>query len=155
MERSNKTSKWMTLSGLAEDYPTWSTRFSAFGPPRRLTDAVELSDRAAPLREAANDAQTRELEAQIQIRATAVQEDESRKNLVCCYLATTLDASGLMLIRRWSQEAWRILQQRFRSDETTAVICLVRHGWPTSSGQNHLPVHHQSARTGHPLASCW
>ena len=139
MEPSNNSLKWMTFSGLAEDYPTWSTRFSAFAQTKglfeTLTDTVELPDRPAPLREDANDAQTREHEAQTQARATAVQEDESRKNQIWCYLAMTLDASSLMLIRHDcvnskglgdGQKAWQLLQQRFRSDETTKVISLMR-----------------------------
>ena len=56
----------MTFSG--EDYPTWSNLFSAFAQTKglfgTLTDTVELPDRPAPLREDANDAQTREHEAQ-------------------------------------------------------------------------------------------
>ena len=47
----------------------------------------------------------------------------------------TLDASSLMLIRHDcvnskglgdGQKAWQLLQQRFRSDETTTVISLMR-----------------------------
>ena len=101
-----------------------------------LTDTVELPDRPAPLRKDTNDAQTREHEAQTQARATAVQEDESRKNQIWCCLAMTLDAINLMLIRHDCvnstglgdcQKAWKLLQQRFRSDETTTVISLMRH----------------------------
>ena len=88
METSINSLKWMTFSGLAEDYPTWSTRFSAFALNKSLfetlTDTVELPDRPAPLREDANDAQTRAHDAQTQARATALQEDESRKNQICC-----------------------------------------------------------------------
>ena len=129
----------MTFSGLAEDYPTWSTRFSAFAQTKglleTLTDTVELPDRPAPLREDANDEQRREHEAQTPARATAVQEDESRKNQIWCYLEMTLDASSPMLIRHdcvnskglgEGQKAWLLLQQRFRSDETTTVISLMR-----------------------------
>ena len=83
MEPSNISLKWMTFSGLAEDYPTCSTRFSAFaqtnGLFETLADTVELPDRPAPLRKDANEEQTREHESQTQARATAVQEDESRK----------------------------------------------------------------------------
>ena len=126
------------FSGLAEDYSTWSTRFSAFeqtkGLFETLTDTVELTDRPATLREGANDAQTREQEAQTPARATAVQ-DEIRKNRIWCYLAMTIDASSLMLIRHYcvnrkgladGQKAWQLLKQRFRSDETTTVISLMR-----------------------------
>ena len=49
MEPPNNSLKWMTFSGLAEDYPSWSTRFSAFaqtkGLSETLTDTVELPDR--------------------------------------------------------------------------------------------------------------
>ena len=47
----------------------------------------------------------------------------------------TIDASSLMLIRQDCvnskgfgdvQKAWQLLQQRFRSDETTTVISLIR-----------------------------
>ena len=103
MDPSNNTLKWMTFSGLTEDYPSWSTRFSAFAQTKglfeRLTDTVELPDRPSLLTEDANDARTREHEAQTQARATTVQENESRKNQIWCYLAMTLDASSLMLIR--------------------------------------------------------
>ena len=129
----------MAFSGLAEDYPTWSARFSAFAQTKglfeTLTDTVDLPDRPAPLREDANDAQTREHEAQTQARATAVQEDESRKNQIWCCLAMTLDASSLMLIRHDcvnskglgdGQKAWQRLQQRVRSDERTTFISLMR-----------------------------
>ena len=68
-------------------------------------------------------------------RNLVVKEDESRKNQIWCYLAMTLDASSLMLIRHDcmnrkglgdGQKAWLLLQQRFRSDETTTVISLMR-----------------------------
>ena len=66
----------MTFSGLAEDYPTWSTRISAFAQTKgffeTLTDAVELRDRPTQLREDANGAQRREHEAKTEARATAV-----------------------------------------------------------------------------------
>ena len=88
MDPWNNSLKLMTFSGLVEDYPTWSTRFSAFAQIKDLletvTDTDELPDRPAPLREDANDAETREHEAQTQARATAVQEDESRKNQIWC-----------------------------------------------------------------------
>ena len=83
MEPSKNSLKWMTFSGLAEDYPTWSIRFSALAQTKglfeTLTDTVELPDRPAPLRE---DAQTREHETQTQARATTEQGDESPKNQV-------------------------------------------------------------------------
>ena len=83
MEPSNNSLKWMTSNGLAEDYLTRSTRFSAFAQTKglfeTLTLSVELLDRSAPLREDANDAQTREYEAQTQARATDVKGNESLK----------------------------------------------------------------------------
>ena len=51
-----------------------------------LRDAVELPDRPA-LREGSSDAQTQEHDTQTQARATAAQENESRKNQIWCYLA--------------------------------------------------------------------
>ena len=128
----------MTFSGLAEHYAKRSTCFSAFAQTRglfeTLIDTIELLDRPATLREDVNDAQTREHEPQIQSRATDVQEDESYKNWIC-YLAMKLDASSLMLIPHYCvnnrglgdcQKPWQLLQQRFRSDETTTVISLMR-----------------------------
>ena len=54
MEPLNNSLKWMTFSGLAEDYPTWRSRFSAFAQTKglfeTLTDTVELPDRPAPQR---------------------------------------------------------------------------------------------------------
>ena len=64
---------------------------------KSLTDTVELHDGPAPLKEDANDAQTREHEAHTQARATAVQEGESHKHQIWCYLAAALDASSLNL----------------------------------------------------------
>ena len=88
MEPSNNSLNRMMFSGLAEDYPTWSTHFSASaqtnGLFETLTETIELSDRLAPLREDVDDAQTRESEAQTQARATALQENESRKNEIWC-----------------------------------------------------------------------
>ena len=122
MEPSNNSLKWMTFIGLAEDCPTWSTRFSAFaqtkGRLKTLTDTVELSHRPALLREDSNVAQRREYEAQTQARATAEQEDESCKNQIWCHLAMTLDDSSLTLILhdcvnskglRDGQKAWQLL----------------------------------------------
>ena len=54
MEPSNNNLKLLNFSGLAEDYTTWSTGVSAFVQVKgleSLTDAVELPDRPAPLRE--------------------------------------------------------------------------------------------------------
>ena len=83
MKPSNNSLKWMTFSGSAEDYPTCSTLFSAFAQTKglfeTLTDTVELPDRPAPLREDANDAHTREHEAQTQARSTAVQKMRAAK----------------------------------------------------------------------------
>ena len=170
MEPSNNSLKWMTFSGLAEDYPTWSTRFSAFAPTKglfeTLTDTVELLDRPAPFKEDAIDAETQEHEAQTQAKATAVQKDESSKNKIWCYLAMILDASSLMLIRLDcvdskslgdGQKACQLLQQRFRSDETTTVISLMRQvaRLKLREDEANPPVLHQSAGTGHPIASCW
>ena len=54
---------------------------------------------------------------------------------MCCYLARTLDASSLVLIRHDfvnskgfgdGEKAWHFFQQRFRSDKTTTVISLMR-----------------------------
>ena len=138
MDPSNNSLIWMTFSGLAEVYPTWSTRFSAFaqtkGLFKTLTDTVELRDKPALLREYANGAQTREHEAETQARTTAVQEDGSRKNQIWRYLAMSLDAGSLMLI--WhdcvnskglgeGQKTKRLLQQRLNSNEATTVISLM------------------------------
>ena len=89
----------MTFSGLAEDYSTWSTLFSAFvqtkGLFEMLTDSVELPERPAPLREIANASKMREYESETQAIATAVQAIEGRKNQIWGYLAMKVDASSL------------------------------------------------------------
>ena len=104
-------------------------------PFETVTDTIELPDRPAPLREDANLAQTGEHDAQTQVRATAVQEDESCKHQIWCYLAMKLDASSLMLILHDcmnskclgdGRKAWQLLQQRFRCNETTTVRSLMR-----------------------------
>ena len=100
------------------------------------TDTDELASRPeSPPRKDANVVKTREYEAQAQARTTAVQKNMSSKNQIWCCLATTLDASSLMLIQHAClnnnglglvQEAWQLLQQRSRSDEKTTVISLMR-----------------------------
>ena len=129
----------MTFSGLAEDYSTWSTLFSAFvqtkGLFEMLTDSFELHERPAPLRENANASKTREHDAETEAIATAVQAIESSKNQIWGYLAMKVDASSLILIRYDCvnsrglcdiQKAWQLLQQRFRSDETHTERNLIR-----------------------------
>ena len=128
----------MTFSGLAEDYPTGSTCFSAVAQTKdlfeTLTDTVEQPDRPKPLGKDANDPQTREDDAQTQARALAVQGEESRKNKIWCNLAMALDARSLMFIRHDcvsskglgdGQKTWRILQKQLGSDKTTTVINLM------------------------------
>ena len=157
------------VSVLAEDYPTWSTRFSAFAETKGLiattTDTVELPDRPVPLRKDANDEQTQEHEVENQARATAVQEDESRKHQISCYLAMTQDTSSLTLIRHDCvnskglgdvQKSWRFLQQRFRSDENNSQKSDETVGQTTTArGRSHPPELHHSARTDQTLESFW
>ena len=103
MEPSKNSLKWLTFSGIAEDYPTWNTYSSAFAQTKSLfqtlTDTGEIFDRPVPSREDANDAQTQEHEAQTQARAVFVQENVSRRNKNWCYLPMTLGTSSLTLIR--------------------------------------------------------
>ena len=69
----------MSFSGLEEDDATWSFGFSASARTmdllKTLTNTVEIPDRPAQLSEDAIDAQA---QAQTQVRATTVQENESR-----------------------------------------------------------------------------
>ena len=153
MEPSGNSSKWTTISGLAEDYPTWSTRFSSLAKTKgcfeMLTDTDELSDSPTPLSKDGNDAQTREHEALTQAGATAVEENESRKDQIWCYLIIKSDASSQMLIRHNSvnskglgdgQKVWKLVQQQFRSDKTTTVESLMRQ-LPTLQHREDKTIH--------------
>ena len=129
----------MTFSGLAEDYPTWSTRFSAFAQTKglydTLTDKVQIPPRPTPLPDEPSPEQRAEHDRLTAARDTAIRDNEKNKNQIWCYLAMTLDANSLMLVRHDcvndsglgnGQKAWSLLQQRFRSEETTTIISLVR-----------------------------
>ena len=130
MDTSNNSLKWMTFSGLAEDYPTWSTRFSAFAQTKglydTLTDKVQIPPRPTPLPDEPSPEQRAEHDRLTAARDTAIRDNEKNKNQIWCYLAMTLDANSLMLVRHDcvndcglgnGQKAWSLLQQKFRMDD--------------------------------------
>ncbi len=133
------TVKWLCFTGLAEDYPAWSTKFMAFmqtkGLYKSLLGKEVLPPEIDPLAEGASAEAATEREAKVQQRNQQVQEISERNNSVWCHIALALDKTSLMYIRHDCMspdgmgdgaKAWRLLQQRYSNVEKPTVVSLVR-----------------------------
>ena len=138
MENSNNL-KWMCFSGLAQDYASWSTRFTAFLQTKSLFDTLmgteTVPQRPERLGENPNDEDRNRHARETQAYTDKLNDIEQRNNTVWCYLAMALDSTSLMLLRHDcvnlrgkgdGHKAWTLLQRRFRSDERTTVVSLMR-----------------------------
>ena len=130
--------KLLTYTGMAQDFPIWSTRFVAMmqtkGLYKSLLGTEEQPTEPAPLTNgASNDEKTNHkvLKDAYEKEVTDIKE---KRNNVWCHLALTLDATTLMLMRPNcvgdvgigdGAKAWKLLQERFRSVETPIVVTLV------------------------------
>jgi hypothetical protein len=77
------TIKWLCFTGLAEDYPAWSTKFMAYMQRKdlykSLLDKEVLMPEVTPLTEAATADETAEWAAQVEQRNQQIKEiDEQR-----------------------------------------------------------------------------
>ena len=135
----NQMRKWLRFSGLVDDYPAWSTKFTALMQTKRLYKAhlrkEVIPDPIAPIDETATAAQRTEWEDKLKERDKQVQDINKRSNTVWCHLVLALDKTSLMYIRHGclspdgtgdGAKAWRLLQQRFCSVEKPTVVSLVR-----------------------------
>ena len=133
------TVKWLCSSGTAEDYPAWSTKFTAFmqtkGLYKSLLGKEIIPQEVAPLGEDASEEQTAQRNAKVQQRNKEIEDIKERNNTVWCHIALALDKTSLMYIRHdcLSQDgtcdgakAWRLLQQCYSNVEKPTVVSLVK-----------------------------
>ena len=131
--------KWLCFTGSAEDYPAWSTKFTAFmqtkGLFKSLLGKEVIPEEIAPLAEDASAEQQAQRQAKVQQRNKEIEDIKERNNNVWCHIALALDKTSLMYIRHdcLSQDgtgdgakAWRLLQQRYSNIEKPTVVSLVR-----------------------------
>ena len=131
--------KWLCFTGSAEDYPAWSTKFTAFmqtkGLFKSLLGKEVIPEEIAPLAEDASAEQQAQRQAKVQQRNKEIEDIKERNNNVWCHIALALDKTSLMYIRHdcLSQDgtgdgakAWRLLQQRYSNVEKPTVVSLVR-----------------------------
>ena len=126
----SQTIKWLVFDGKAENYPVWSTKFSAYMQTKGLYKALlrkeSEPEEIAPLAEDASDEQIAAREAQVQQRNKQIEEIKERNNTVWCHIALALDNNSLLYIRHDclssdgdgdGAKAWRLLQQRYSNVE--------------------------------------
>ncbi|CAB3992896.1 Hypothetical predicted protein [Paramuricea clavata] len=135
----SQTIKWLVFNGKAENYPAWSTKFTAYMQTKGLYKALlgkEVApEEITPLAGDASDEQKAEWEAKVQQRNKQIEEIEERNNTVWCHIALALDNNSLLYIRHDclssdgvgdGAKAWRLLQQRYSNVEKPNVVSLVR-----------------------------
>ena len=133
------TVKWLCFTGTAEDYPAWSTKFTAFMQTKGLYKSLlgkEVIPQEIPLlAEDASEQQRAERETKVQQRNKEIEDIKERNNSVWCHLALALDKTSLMYIRHDclskdgtgdGAKGWRLLQQRYSNVEKPTVVSLVR-----------------------------
>ena len=85
------TVKWLCFTGTAENYPAWSTKFTAFiqtkGLYKSLLGKEVIPTEIAQLNAEATAEQTAEWEAKIQQRNKEIEEINERNNSVWCHCA--------------------------------------------------------------------
>ncbi len=82
----SQTIKWLVFDGKAENYPTWSTKFSAYmqtnGLYKALLGKEIVPEEIAMLAEDASNEQKAEWEAKVQVRNKQIEEINERNNTV-------------------------------------------------------------------------
>ena len=95
----SETIKWLVFDGKAENYPAWSTKFTAYLQSKGLCKALLgkeiVPEKIAPLAEDASNEQTAEQEAKVQQRNKQIEEINERNNTVGCHIALALDNNSL------------------------------------------------------------
>ena len=135
----SQTIKWLVFNGKAENYPAWSTKFTAYMQTKGLYKALLgkeiIPEEIAPLAEDASNEQKNAWDAKVRERNKQIEEIKERNNTVCCYIALALDNNSLLYIRHDclssdgvgdGAKALRLLQQRYSNVEKPTVVSLVR-----------------------------
>ncbi len=82
----SQTIKWLVFDGKAENYPAWSTKFTAYMQTKGLYKALLgkeiVPEEIAPLAEDASNEQKAEWEAKVQVRNKQIEEINERNNTV-------------------------------------------------------------------------
>ena len=90
----NQTIKWLVFDGKAENYPAWSTKFTAYMQTKGLYKALLgkeiIPEEIAPLAEDASQEQKAEWEAKVQQRNKQIEDIQERNNTVWCHIALAL-----------------------------------------------------------------
>ena len=133
------TVKGLCFTGTAEDYPAWSTKFTAFmqtkGLYKSLLGKEVIPQEIPPLAEDASEQQRAERETKVQQRNKEIEDIKKQNNSVWCHLVLALDKTSLMYIRHDclskdgtgdGAKGWRLLQQRYSNVEKPTVVSLVR-----------------------------
>ena len=121
------TVKWLCFTGTAEDYPAWSTKFTAFmqtkGLYKSLLGKEVIPQEIPPLAEDASEQQRAERETKVQQRNKEIEDIKERNNSVWCHLVLALDKTSLMYIRHDclskdgtgdGAKGWHLRQQKRR-----------------------------------------
>ncbi|XP_046841830.1 uncharacterized protein LOC124435942 [Xenia sp. Carnegie-2017] len=135
----SQTIKWLVSDGTAENYPAWSTKFTAYMQTKGLYKALigreVIPQEVTPLTVVATSEQRAEWETKVRERNQQIDEIKERNNTVLCHIALALDNNSLLYIRHDCNspdgvgdgaKAWRLLQQRFSNVEKPTVVSLVR-----------------------------
>ena len=135
----SQTIKWLVFDGKAENYPAWSTKFTAYMQTKGLYKALLgkeiIPEEIAPLAEDASNEQKTAREAKVRQRNKEIEDINERNNTVWCHIALALDNNSLLYIRHDclsssgvgdGAKAWRLLQQRYSNVEKPTVVSLVR-----------------------------
>ena len=135
----SQTIKWLVFNGKAENYPAWSTKFTAYMQTKGLYKALLgkeiIPEEIAPLAEDASNEQKTAWDAKVRERNKQIEEIKERNNTVWCHIALALDNNSLLYIRHGclssdgvgdGAKAWRLLQQRYSNVEKPTVESLVR-----------------------------
>ena len=135
----SQTIKWLVFNGKAENYPAWSTKFTAYMQTKGLYKALLgkeiIPEEIAPLAEDATNEQKTAWDAKVRERNKQIEEIQERNNTVWCHIALALDNNSLLYIRHDclssdgvgdGAKAWRLLQQRYSNVEKPTVVSLVR-----------------------------
>ena len=138
MESTKIKFQWLCFGGLSDEYPIWSTRFQAFSHIKGLFETLTVynvpPDPSGRLLDGASDEQRAAHDAAAKAYMKTVTDIQKRNNTVWCYHAMVFDSTNLMLIRHdcvdnkgpgKGRNAWVLLQQKFRSDETVTVVSAI------------------------------
>ena len=133
-----QTVKLLTYTGKTLDFPIWSTRFVAMmqtkGFYKSLLGTEEQPNEPAPLAKEARNDEKKNNKVLKDAYEKEVADIKENWNNVWRHLALTLDATTLMLMRHdcvgddhigEEPKAWKLLQERFQSVETSTFSTLV------------------------------